>query len=81
MYALSSILVGSRTHQDRLKGGEDSQDSTIDELKVDFSGIIFASGTGLHLVCQTTPANSSMLYTNVEDYEGPIRLSPPTAYL
>ena len=81
MYALSSILIGSRTHQDRLKGGEDSQDSTIDELKVDFSGIIFASGTGLQLVYQLTTANSSMLYPNVEDYEGPIGLSPPTTYL
>ena len=81
MCALSPILVGPRTHQDRLKGGEDSQDNTIDELKVDFSGIIFASGTGLQLVCQSTPANSTTLYPNMEDYEGPIGLSPPMAYL
>jgi hypothetical protein len=31
--------------------------------------------------CQETPANSSTLYPNVEDYKGPTGLSPPAAYL
>ena len=33
-----------------------------------------------YYICQSTPANSSTLYPNVEDYEGPIGLSPK-AYL
>ena len=61
--------------------GEDSLCLRNAELKVDLSGTILTSGTGLQLVCQSTPANSSMLYPNVEDYEGPIGLSSPTAYL
>jgi hypothetical protein len=48
---------------------------------VDLSGKILALGTGLHLLCQATLANSSMLYPKVLDYKGPIGLSPPTAYL
>ena len=50
-------------------------------MKVNLSGTILASGTGLRLVCQATLTNSSTLYPNVEDYKGPIGLSPPTAYL
>ena len=50
-------------------------------MKVDLSGTILASGTGLRLVCQATPTNNSTLYPNMEDYEGPIGVSPPTAYL
>jgi hypothetical protein len=42
---------------------------------------ILTSVTGLLLVCQATPANSSTLYTNMEGYKGTIGLSPPTAYL
>jgi len=48
---------------------------------VDLSDTIFISGIGLHLVCQATLANSSVLYPDVEDYEGSIELSPPMAYL
>ena len=46
-----------------------SLDSATAELKVDLSGTILASGTDLQLVCQSTPANNSTLYPNVEDYE------------
>jgi len=60
---------------------EYSYGSTIAELKVDLSGTILVSGTGLHLVYQVTPANSSTLYPNMENYEGLIRLSPHTVYL
>ena len=81
MCALTSILVGLRTHQDSLMGREDSYDSTISELKVDLSRKILTLGTGLQLVFQSTPANSSTLYPNVEDYKGPIGLSPPMVYL
>ena len=41
------------------KDGEDSCGSTEDDLKVDLSGRILASGTGL--------PNSSTLYPNMED--------------
>ena len=44
-------------------------------------GTILTSGTGLQLIYQSTMANNSTLYLNVEDYEGPIGLSPPIAYL
>jgi hypothetical protein len=81
MCALTSILVGPRTHHDRWQGREDSKGSTIGELKVDLSHKILALGTGLLLVCRATPANSSMLYPNVKVYKGPIGLSPPMAYL
>ena len=76
MCALPSILVGPRTHKDRKKGREDSYDSATAELKIDLSGTILASGTGLQLVRQSTPANSSTLYPNVEDYEGRHHLRP-----
>ena len=49
MCALTPNLVGPRIHQDMSGDGEDSCGSTKDELKVDLSGIILASGTGLPL--------------------------------
>ena len=48
--ALTPNLIGPRTHQDMSgKDGKDSCGNTKDELKVDLSGRILASGTGLHL--------------------------------
>jgi hypothetical protein len=70
-----------KIHQDRCDGRQDSYGSTIGEFKVDRSGKLLASGTILPLVCQETPANSSMLYQNMEDCKGWIGLSPPMAYL
>ena len=50
MCALTPNLVGPRTHQDMSgENGEDSCGSTKDELKVDPSGRILASGTVLPL--------------------------------
>ena len=72
--------MGITVCDNRLMGRKDSKDSATAELKVDLSGTILASGTGLHLVCQATPTNSSTLYP-MEDYREPIGLSPPTAYL
>jgi hypothetical protein len=54
---------------------DEVSERSISQLK------ILASGTGLLLVCQATPANSSTLYLNVEAYKGLIGLSLPTAYL
>jgi len=53
----------------------------IDELKVDLTSKILTSSTGLHLVYKATPANSSTLYPNVEDYKRLIGLSSHMAYL
>jgi hypothetical protein len=37
-------------------------------------------GTGKYLVCLALLAFSSTAYSNMEDYEGRTRLSPPAAY-
>ena len=37
-------------------------------------------GTGLYLVCHAPLAYSSTPYSNMGDYKGWTRLSPPTAY-
>ena len=39
------------------------------------------SGTGLPSSTKETPAYSSMIYLNVEDYEGRTRLPLPATYL